>query len=171
MREAAETDAALVAKINVDGWSTAYRGLMPDHYLDAIRPGDRVDRVRLRLGLPDPHSIWLAVGGDGAVGAYSEVAAARDHGDRHPSLSTGELFALYAAPAWRGKGAGKSAHEAGVEYLAKQGFEHAVLWVIKGNEPSRRFYETQGWTCDGVTKTDTFGDVTVTEIRYSRPLG
>jgi RimJ/RimL family protein N-acetyltransferase len=170
VRRGTETDAERVARINVDGWSVAYRGLMPDYYLDSMRPGDRVDRVRQRLRQPDPHATLLAVGSDGAVGAYVGVTAARDREDRHPSLSTGELAALYADPARFGQGAGKAAHDAGLEYLAGQGFEHAVLWVLEGNAPSRRFYEAHGWICDGATKTDRFGGVVVTEIRYSRAL-
>jgi GNAT superfamily N-acetyltransferase len=171
VRRGTETDAEQMAKIIVDGWSTAYRGMIPDAYLDAMRAGDRVDRMRQRLALPDPYATLLAVGGDGAVGAYATVTAVQDGDDEHPNLSTGELAALYADPAWQGTGAGKAAHEAGIEYLVKQGFEHAVLWVLADNAPSRRFYETRGWTCDQVTKADTFGGSSVTEIRYSRLLG
>jgi GNAT superfamily N-acetyltransferase len=160
-----------VARINVEGWRVAYRGIVPDEYLDAMRPSDRIERVTQRLGAADPAATLLAVGEDGSVGAYAGLSAVRDAEDRHPRLWTGELAALYADPVLRGSGAGGAVHDAGVGYLTEQGFAHAVLWVLEDNEPSRRFYEARGWTCDGVIKVAKFASTAVTEVRYSRGLG
>jgi L-amino acid N-acyltransferase YncA len=77
---------------------------------------------------------------------------------------------LYADPAVRGKGAGFAVHQAGVEYLAEQGFKHAVVWVFEDNAPSRRFHQARGWACDEVTKTGVLGGARFAEMRYSRTL-
>jgi ribosomal protein S18 acetylase RimI-like enzyme len=170
VRRATADDIEPVARINVDGWRTAYRGILTDEYLDAIQPGDRLERVAQRLSEPDPSATFVSVAGDGTIGAYAGMSAVRDSGDQHPHLPTGELASLYADPAVRGRGAGFAVHQAGVEYLAEQGFKHAVVWVFEDNTPSRRFYEARGWACDGVTKMGVLGGARFAEVRYSCTL-
>lgn len=159
-----------MARINTEGWRVAYRGILPDEYLDALRPGDRIERITQRVRAPSPAATLLAVGEGGSVGAYAVVSPVRDAEDRHPRLWTGELVALYTDPGLRGRGAGGAVHDAGVGFLSEQGFAHAVLWVLEDNEPSRRFYESRGWTCDDVTKVEKIASTAVTEVRYSRGL-
>lgn len=170
MRKGALNDAPRVASINVEGWRAAYRGILPDDYLDAMRPGDRLERLELRLSAPPPDTMLLAEDENLFVGAYAGLTAVRDVGDEHPHLPTGELAALYADPAVQGKGAGSSVHRAGIEHLAEQGFKHAVVWVFERNVRSRKFYEARGWACDEVIKEGVLGGARFTEIRYSRGL-
>jgi len=170
VRKGALDDASRVAEINVEGWRGAYRGILADEYLDAMRPGDRLERIELRLTAPPPDTMLLAEDESRFVGAYAGLTAARDAGDEHPHLPTGEFAALYADPAVQGAGAGSSVHQAGVEYLAEQGFKHAVLWVFERNTRSRKFYEARGWECDEVVKEGVLGGAAFTEIRYSRGL-
>jgi GNAT superfamily N-acetyltransferase len=170
VRKGTLSDAPQVARVNVEGWRAAYRGILSDEYLDAIRSDDRLERLEERLGAPDPGAVFIAVSTGGAVGAYGGVSAVRDAADEHPVLPTGEFAALYADTASRGTGAGHAVHEAGVGHLAEQGFKHAILWVFEKNAPSRRFYEARGWTCDEVTKEGLIGGARFTEVRYSRSL-
>ena len=51
-----------------------------------------------------------------------------------------------------------------------EGFRAATLWVLRGNERARRFYERAGWTVDGARKDDVVAGVPVTEVRYRRDL-
>lgn len=171
MRRAVVADAGRIAEINVDGWRTAYRGLMPDSYLD----GMRVDRLREQWAArvraeTAAAAMFVAVGEDSVVRAYAFVRSVREEADRHPVHPTGEVCAIYADPAWRGAGAGHAVHQAALEHLVSQGFRHVVLWVLTGNAPSRRFYEAHGWTCDGVEKDGGIAREPTPEIRYSRPL-
>lgn len=170
VRKGTLSDAPQVARVNVEGWRTAYRGILTDEYLDAIRSDDRLERLEERLGAPDPGAVFVAVSDEGTVGAYGVVLPVRDSADEHPVLPTGEFAALYADTASRGTGAGRAVHETGVDHLAERGFKHAILWVFEKNAPSRRFYEARGWTCDEVTKDGVLGGAWFTEIRYSRSL-
>jgi GNAT superfamily N-acetyltransferase len=170
VRKGTLSDAPEVARVNVEGWRTAYRGILTDEYLDAIRSHDRLERVEERLTAREPSSVFVAVSGTGTIGAYGGVTAVRDAGDEHPVLPTGEFAALYADAASRGTGAGHAVHEAGLDHLAEQGFKHVILWVFEKNAPSRRFYEARDWACDEVTKDGVLGGTRFTEIRYSRSL-
>ena len=44
VRRATPEDAAGVAGVHVRSWQVAYRGLLPDDYLDGLRPEDRMAR-------------------------------------------------------------------------------------------------------------------------------
>jgi hypothetical protein len=46
-----------------------------------------------------------------------------------------------------------------------------MLWVVRENARARRFYERNGWSADGATKTQAFGEQPVTELRYVRRRG
>jgi hypothetical protein len=44
LRPAVPGDSLAVARIHVRAWQTAYRGLLPDAYLDGLRAEDRAAR-------------------------------------------------------------------------------------------------------------------------------
>lgn len=134
VRRAVPADAGRIAEINIEGWRAAYRGLLPDSYLDGMRY--ETLRERWSTGLrsyTEPAAMFVAVGPDPVVRAYAFVSAARQETDRHPNLPTGELCAIYADPRWRGTGAGFAVHQAALGHLAAHGYRHAVLWVLAGN--------------------------------------
>ncbi|WP_236796892.1 GNAT family N-acetyltransferase [Amycolatopsis sp. GM8] len=171
VRRAVPADAGRIAEINIDGWRTAYRGLIPDAYLDGMRYETLRERWATGLrGHADAASMFVAVGPDSVLRAYAFVRSVRDEGDRHPVHATGELCAIYADPRWKGHGAGHAVHQAALGHLASYGFRHAVLWVLTGNAPSRRFYEAHGWKCDEIEKDGGIAGEWTPEIRYSRVL-
>lgn len=171
VRAAVVADAGRIAEINVSAWRRAYRGLVAAPALAALDTGARAARwAEIVRDLAEPAALYVAIGTDSRVGAYAGVSAARDEADRRPGLRTGELTALYADPAGWGRGAGSAVHQAALEHLAARGFEHAVLWVLAGNERARLFYEARGWRSDGITRDAGIGDRPAPKVRYSRPL-
>ncbi|GAA1346659.1 GNAT family N-acetyltransferase [Saccharothrix algeriensis] len=163
-------DAPELARINVDAWQHAYRGIVDDPVLDRMLPESRRPAWARVLALPDPSRVFVAVDGGGEVGAYCAVDAVREAGDAHPDLNTGELVAIYADPRHRGTGAGHAVHEAGVRHLVEQGFRYAVLWVFQDNTSSRDFYESHGWRHDGLVHRYELGGQELPEVRYGRFL-
>ncbi|GAB2786956.1 GNAT family N-acetyltransferase [Amycolatopsis magusensis] len=162
VRRAEAADAPRLAEINLTGWRTAYRGILPDAYLDSLRQEDREDKFAARLAAMTERTVtYVAANPAGEIGAYATAV-----GDSRPGM----LGALYAALEWRGTGAGHTVHEAALAHLTTCGFSHAVVWVFEENFLSRRFYENHGWLCDQVTQTSQIADRSAVEIRYSRLL-
>jgi GNAT superfamily N-acetyltransferase len=54
-----------------------------------------------------------------------------------------------------------------LDWLAAGGGDEAVLWVAEANARARRFYEREGWTLDGETRTSPLGPP---EVRYRLAL-
>ncbi|AHI00116.1 GNAT family N-acetyltransferase [Kutzneria viridogrisea] len=170
VRRALQGDAGELARINVAAWQHAYRGLVSDALLDRMLPESRLKGWQRWLAMPDPDGVFLAEDEQGGVGAYCGVCEARDPEDVHEDLSTGELLALYGDPERKGTGAGRAAHQAGLDHLAAQGFRYAVLWVFQDDAASRSFYEHHGWRHDGAVREYDVDGQRLMTVRYGRFL-
>ena len=148
LRAATLADAAAIAEINVRAWQTAFRGIVPDERLDAMRVEERVDRFRQRLAPAESANqrFILAVSGDTALGFVGFGTTGDEDVD---PARVAEVHGLYVHPAhWR-RGAGRRMLQAAIEALAADGFETATLWTLAACEPTRAFYESVGWRTDG----------------------
>jgi ribosomal protein S18 acetylase RimI-like enzyme len=170
VRRATQADVPGVARVNVEAWRHAYRGIVPDSFLDGMDVARREQGWSRWVAMPSPDAVFVATDGGSDVVAYCAVCAVRDAADAHPVRPTGELVAIYADPSVLGTGAGHAVHEAGVAALASSGFRHAVLWMFENNPVARAFYRRHGWTSDGVRKHFEIGDARPMEVRYSRTL-
>lgn len=170
MRHATPEDGARVAQIRVQSWQDAYRHILPADALAAMRPEPAVAHWSGFAQAEPPTRLFVAVDDDDVPVAYCLVGAAREEVDRHADLPTGELWAIYADPAVVGTGAGNVLHEMGIDHLVRNGFKHAVLWVLEGNEAAMRFYRARGWRPDGGQAGFEWGGTQVSEVRYARSL-
>jgi GNAT superfamily N-acetyltransferase len=168
VRVATVDDAEAVAAVHVRSWQHAYRGLIPDAYLDALSVERRRDiwsRILAEADLPRTGAFVLQSGLD--VIGFIHVAPARD---ADLPACTGEVTALYITPSACGLGGGRQLLDTAKASLKAAGFTAAALWVLEGNLGARRFYERQGWTPDGTSKVDDRGDLVLLEVRYSTTL-
>lgn len=165
IRPAVAEDALAVAQAHVRSWQVGYRGLLPQDYLDALRPEDRASRYGFEQMNPSGPFTQVAVDGDTICG---HVTTGRS---RASDLSdAGEIWALYVDPPRWGGGIGRRLIAAGCRHLASRGHAVAILWVLSGNVRARGFYELAGWRWDGTRRTDAVGGHSVHEVRYQRSL-
>ena len=162
IRRAAAADAPAMGRVAVRAWQAAYRGHMPDDYLDGLRAEDRAAYWEGVLGRDDLRGTILVVERDGEVVGFAAVGPSPD------PQGAGELYAINVDPDHWGAGAGRALLEAAQAELARLGFAETVLWVLTGNARARRFYEIAGWVADGSERTDEVFGVTVPEVRYRR---
>jgi len=165
LRPAEPADAMAVARVHVRSWQAAYRSLLPDDYLDQLRPEDRASKYA--FGSTDssqPSTIVAEVAG--LIRGFATTAPARDS----DVPGYGELYALYVDPDHWGRGLGVALVSAARAHLVDQGFKDAVLWVLSGNIRAERFYRADRWTADGNRRTEEVWNVKVNELRYRRPL-
>jgi ribosomal protein S18 acetylase RimI-like enzyme len=141
VRPARPEDAAAVARIRVVTWRSAYRGLMPDHVLDALD----IDELTARWGQyiaecpAKGQELFVAETADGQVVGYAAVGPERDG-----ESGRGEVYAIYVEPSRQARGAGRELMAAGTAWLAARGLLPFILWVLTANQPARRFYERLG---------------------------
>lgn len=169
IRPARAADAAQLALVHVRSWQSAYRGLVPQEYLDGLDPARRLARWERTLAELDPVSDGVLVAEEGSrLQGFVGYCPGRDH-DTDPQ-TTGEITVLYLRPDAWGQGIGRQLMAAAVSGLTAAGYDQAVLWVLDGNTRARRFYAAGGWRADGTVKDEDIAGFTLTELRYRRSL-
>jgi GNAT superfamily N-acetyltransferase len=154
-----------VARVHVRSWQVAYQALMPQEYLDQLRPEDRAATYDFASRAPEkPHTI-VAIEGEEILGFATTMPARVEDLRGH-----GELAALYVDPEHWGRGIGLALVQAARAHLLQSGFRKAMLWVLAGNVRADRFYKTDQWLPDGTRRTDTVWGISVDELRYLRDL-
>jgi len=168
VRRARPDDAVAIAHVHVRSWQSAYRGLVPQEYLDGLDP-ERRRQMWERVLATDgwPRSGTLVAENDDGVVAFAHVGPSRDD---DAEGTVGELSAIYALSTVWGTGVGRALMAEALRTLAGAGYAEATLWVLDTNERARRFYEAAGWRPDGAVKVDSTRGFPLAEVRYRRAM-
>lgn len=138
VRPAGVSDAAAIARVHVETWRTAYRGLLPDDFLDSLSEAAYADRWSRLLGA-DSSRVYVAEEDGGVVGFAS--------GGRERAGEVGfagELYAIYVLATAQRRGHGRQLVKAVVDGLREAGLTDMIVWVLRDNPVARRFYESLG---------------------------
>jgi GNAT superfamily N-acetyltransferase len=161
IRLARADDARAVAHVHVTTWQDAYRGLLPDEYLDSLDVTERANAYRRAGLLTDPERPVFVYEKEGRIDGFGWVGPSADE------PGSGELYAIYVTASNWGTGVGRDLMDAAERWLAER-FTAATLWVLVENVRARRFYEKRGWALDGATKDDDREAFVMHEVRYRR---
>jgi len=143
----ADDDFAAVAQVYTDSWKHAYRGLVPQRYLDKLRPESWIGLLKAN---PEANLIALL---DGQVIGTVFLTFARDE----QREGYGEIVSLYLLPEHVGKGYGRQLWQAAIEHCRQQGLSGVCLWVLSENVHARQFYQRMGMQPSGRSKTEAIG--------------
>ena len=166
LREARHGEELAVAELHVRSWQEAYRGLMPDEFLDRLDPRDRASRYTFGTGGDEGPTTMLAVVGEERIAGFVTFGASRDEDAR----GLGEVYALYVDPDRHRSGVGRLLMAEARRRLGERGFAAAVLWVLRGNTRAASFYESENWRPDGATRVEQPYGIISTVDRFRRPL-
>jgi ribosomal protein S18 acetylase RimI-like enzyme len=166
IRRATINDVKGIAEVHVKSWQAAYRGLLPDDFLQNLSVQRREEQWR--RGLQNSEQVLLVYEQDTIV-AFCGFAPSRDEDvDKTKVAELGTIYALESA--W-GQGIGKALWQEAIKLMREKGFTEVTLWVLKGNERAIKFYERQGMVFDGTTKTERLNEnLELHELRYRMKL-
>ena len=166
VRPARLGDEQAIAEVHVRTWQVAYRGQVPDEFLDELSIAPRIAVWRSVLADPQPPANQAFVlEEDQRVVGFAHVMPSRDN---DAGADAGELTAIYVDPQrWRA-GGGRLLLDHAMTALRAAGFSVATLWVLGTNDGPRRFYEALGWVPDGAAKDEQREGFTLHEVRYGR---
>ena len=170
LRPAIAEDAKAIATVHIQTWQSAYRGQLPDHYLDNL--GEELARrtEMWRSGITAPRTsrteVWVA-DYDKRIDGFVAFGPARD---ADPDV-VAEVYAIYVHPNLWGQGLGRILLRQATERLRSLAYSTSMLWVLESNARARRFYEAAGWFADGRTKLETLPDnIELREVMYRTRL-
>lgn len=139
VRAADTEDAPGIAKVHVDTWQSAYRGIVPQNYLDALTVQNRtIGWVRL-LERGGGLVTMVSEDNDGRIVGFASGGPTRHRDPRFQA----EISSLYVSPRAQRRGHGRRLFLAVSNRLARLGLKGLFVWVLADN-PSRSFYEVMG---------------------------
>jgi ribosomal protein S18 acetylase RimI-like enzyme len=164
IRPAVPADLPAIARVHTRARGEAYKDLVPAEALHAV-DADALARWWEQRWSYERATHRLAVAQDaaGAVVGFTYVGPS-------PEAGAAELYAIHVDPDRQGGGIGRALMVSALASLATLGAARAVLWVLAGNAPARRFYERGGWRGDGAERTAPVGAALTRQLRYWRPL-
>ncbi len=165
LRVATPDDAAAMAATHIGAWQSAYRGAVPDSFLDALDPERRADRFRqfLTSGTGETYVVVRQA----CVIGHVTIGPCRD--EDLDSVVVGEIWGIYLRPQFWRLGIGAEVCRRVEGMLAGRGFLRIVLWTFEANESARRFYEAMGYALDGATQIISAG-ASVPAVRYRKKI-
>ena len=115
--------ASAASHLYATAWKAAYRGMIPQEYLDQLSP----ERWTPLLGQSSPDQQDFLLLEDGQPAAVSSICAARD-----PSMQGwGEIVSLYVHPDRFRRGYGRALLQHDLRQLAGMGFSRVYLCVLE----------------------------------------
>ena len=142
IRPANVGDAPAIARIRIDGWRTAYRGIVPDAYLDAMDLDASVALwQRILAAVPNAISVFVA-DDDGEVVGFAAGNMLEE--PRHDLDA--ELSAVYVRRDHQRAGIGRQLVCAVAQAQRGHGASGLIVWTLSGNKAARAFFEGLGAT-------------------------
>ncbi len=125
----------------MDTWRAAYRGIVPDDYLDGLSYGESGRLWQDAVAAGDG-CVFVAEDGAGVFGFAS--GSPRERFSRELKEYEGELKTLYVLPSHKGAGVGRQLVGAVARHFADHGVNSMLLWAFAENRAARGFYESLG---------------------------
>lgn len=138
IRKANPLDAAGIAKVAVDTWKTAYRGIISDEVLAGLSY-EQKEKNWFNTLTSGIDIVFVAEDANGEIIGYSSGGKER----RKHSIYQGELYTLYVLQSHQKLGIGKGLLVSVVRELAELQIRSLFVGVLEAN-PSRFFYEALG---------------------------
>lgn len=141
-RDASAEDFAAIAALQIENWRSAYRGILPDAYLDDTVVAERQEywRIASRAG-SESQLVLVTTSGDVLVGFISV------HFNVDPGVDA-RIENLHVLPRFQGRGLGRWLLAAAAERLIAVPATSVCLWVFDKNVDAIRFYKRLGGEAD-----------------------
>ncbi len=172
IRPARVGDAEALSRIYVEGWRSAYPGLLPANLLVGMCAGERRGRAWARV-IAGPGSSERVIVAEtaaceaddrpGPVVGFASGGVARQGGLGHD----GEVYTLYVDDDFQGNGIGRRLFATLAVGLAGRYGPSVIVWVLEGN-PARYFYESLDGRLVG-RRPGSLGGADIVELAYAWP--
>ncbi|MFQ6017184.1 MAG: GNAT family N-acetyltransferase [Kiloniellaceae bacterium] len=162
LRPARTRDAAAIARIQVETWRSAYPGVVPDAYLVGMTEAKHAAQWESCLARRGGVETVLV-----AEAAGRRLVGFGSCGRARGGPYAGEVYTLYVAGDWQGRGIGRRLLGRLFSVLHEAGANGALVWVLSAN-PARFFYEAMGGRCVAERK-ESFAGTLLEETAYGWP--
>ena len=137
IRKAISSDLNGIIRVNVETWKTAYKGVVPDNYIQGftVRSQDKNWQKQLEKMIEN-NIFFIAETNKSKIVGFAIGGLERS---KHPNYK-GELMGIYILKEYQRQGIGKALTRKIVEDLIKMKVNNMLVWVLENN-PYRAFYD------------------------------
>ncbi len=162
IRKSEPADAGAIARVHIDSWRTTYAGIVPDEHLANLSYGDGESWWESVLSQDrSVGRIFVAQQYGGEVIGFAGGGREREGNPAYRA----ELFFVYLLVEYQRRGLGRRLVSAVAERLLADGLDSMLVWVLKDNHATRRFYESLGGEKVS-SKTIAIGGTDLVEVSY-----
>ena len=145
IREITEDELKQLAALHVASIKDAYDGFVDPEYLASLNVEDRTVKWQ-EWFTPDERPLYMAWDSDIPAGFvnFGKIKTAPPGGSPVRPLYTAEIFAIYTAKEYWGKGVGSALFKTAAQKLAEMKHQSLCLWVLDKNARAVEFYKNKG---------------------------
>ena len=138
IRKVEYNDLEKIVDIQINGWLNSYRGIIDDDILDSMDFNHKIEKIRNNYQIG---SFIVATLNNEVVG-YCRYSFDNSYSPNYPIDC--EITALYVKPEFKYQGIGTKLFNYVVNEFKENNKEKMLVWCLKDNYPSRKFYEKMG---------------------------
>lgn len=139
IRNIEEKDIPSIIDIQINGWKTAYKGIIDDSFLNSM---NKEKKIKQRRKDYKKDGYIIAEIDKEIVGFCRYI----DNNTYTPNMSEidCEIVALYVKPNFKYNGIGTKLFEFVIDEFKRKNKTKMIIWCLKYNEPSIKFYKKMG---------------------------
>ncbi|MEM1485213.1 GNAT family N-acetyltransferase [Oscillospiraceae bacterium PP1C4] len=160
IKQATAQDAKTISHIHASSWKAAYRGMIPQQYLDELQDDFWVSAFQSWIDT-NPIKALLIYDNELPVGC---IVYGKSRDDKLPEW--GEIISIYLIPAYLGKGYGYKLFNSALDDMKHAGYHDIYLWVLEDNEAAKKFYERNGFVCNNDKYSFEIMNKPIHDVRY-----
>jgi ribosomal protein S18 acetylase RimI-like enzyme len=162
VRGASPEDAEAAARVQLEGWRSAYRDIFPVEVLAGADEAALAQKWQQRLAVGGDRVGHVAVVGSEVIG----VIAGGPPRDRQTEAEA-EIYSVYVLSWWRGRGVGEALMSAAFAELAGSGRKRVALWALTAADGAQRFYTRLGGIEKGRAERPALGGLVRSSTLYA----
>ena len=143
IRNVEEKDIPAVVDIQIEGWKSAYKEIIDEEVLNSMNREQKI--IKMKKNFNERKCVVAEINNQvvGFCRYFNEVMS--PDGENFDC----EIMALYVKPELKHQGIGKTMVNYIKKEFKKNGKTKMILWCLKENYSSRKFYEKMGGTIVG----------------------
>ena len=143
-----------IAAVRIKTWQSAYKGIVPDSFLNSMSVESKVKSYKFGSDLEPGHYFFAVKSGSKIIG-FLYLCKYREADIE----GMGEIGGIYLLPEFHSKGIGAQMMQFSIDFLKGKSYKQIGIWVLEQNEKAISFYKKFGFEIDGCRKEIDLGKI------------